>query len=225
MNYCQSFCQTIQRLCNSGALLPPEYQQVEYLQSTGTQGIDSGLTLTDNYYHVTARLKCTLIKDQQGVRFWGSQNNDVWYTSCFPWKYNFGTGPFAAIACGGSLTIAPDVTTYINTIYDIDLTANNGQLTGEYCGIMINTTYTGSVVTNRSEGVFFCNLQSPYTSATSNKGGSAIYYIKMYTSSGIARDFIPCYRKSDSKPGMYDLVTNTFFTNIGTGEFTVGQDV
>lgn len=39
------------------------------------------------------------------------------------------------------------------------------------------------------------------------------------------RDFIPCYRKADQEIGMYDLVTNTFFTNSGTGTFTKGQDV
>ena len=34
----------------------------------------------------------------------------------------------------------------------------------------------------------------------------------------------PVYRKSDSKPGMYDIVNNVFYTNQGTGEFTVGPD-
>ena len=36
------------------------------------------------------------------------------------------------------------------------------------------------------------------------------------------RDIVPCYPKSDSKPGMFDLVTNEFFTNAGTGEFLYG---
>lgn len=37
--------------------------------------------------------------------------------------------------------------------------------------------------------------------------------------------FIPCYRISDNEIGMYDLVTNTFFTNSGTGTFLKGADV
>lgn len=36
---------------------------------------------------------------------------------------------------------------------------------------------------------------------------------------------ISCYRKSDSKPGMYDLVNNVFYTNQGTGEFDIGDPV
>lgn len=38
-------------------------------------------------------------------------------------------------------------------------------------------------------------------------------------------DLIPCYRKSDGEIGMYDLISNTFFTNAGTGAFTKGSDV
>jgi hypothetical protein len=41
----------------------------------------------------------------------------------------------------------------------------------------------------------------------------------------IQRDFIPCYRKTDNKPGMFDLVSEQFFTNSGTGEFEIGGNV
>lgn len=36
---------------------------------------------------------------------------------------------------------------------------------------------------------------------------------------------ISCYRKSDRKPGMYDLVNSTFYTNQGAGEFATGSAV
>jgi hypothetical protein len=36
------------------------------------------------------------------------------------------------------------------------------------------------------------------------------------------RHFIPCYRKSDNKPGLYDTINNTFYTNAGSGEFILG---
>ncbi len=49
-----------------------------------------------------------------------------------------------------------------------------------------------------------------------------IYYeeddIKLY-------EYIPCYRKADNVAGMYDIVNNVFYTNAGTGKFTVGPDV
>ena len=38
-------------------------------------------------------------------------------------------------------------------------------------------------------------------------------------------DLIPCYRKSDNAVGMYDIVSDTFFTSAGSGIFTKGGDV
>lgn len=36
---------------------------------------------------------------------------------------------------------------------------------------------------------------------------------------------VPCYRIADSVIGMYDLVAEAFYTNIGSGTFTKGDDV
>ena len=55
--------------------------------------------------------------------------------------------------------------------------------------------------------------------------GLKIYYQKIWNNDVLIRNFIPCYRKSDDKPGMYDTVNDTFYTNAGTGEFVVGGDV
>jgi len=37
----------------------------------------------------------------------------------------------------------------------------------------------------------------------------------------VVQNLIPCVRKSDNKPGMYDTVSKTFYTNAGAGEFIV----
>lgn len=50
--------------------------------------------------------------------------------------------------------------------------------------------------------------------------------IKIYDNGGaLARNYIPCYRKADQVAGLYDLVTNTFYANNGSGRFDVGSDV
>ena len=60
----------------------------------------------------------------------------------------------------------------------------------------------------------------------------AIYSAKYYDSDVLVRDFVPCYRKIDNKPGMYDLCgsicplsNSPFYINAGNGEFLVGPDV
>lgn len=51
-----------------------------------------------------------------------------------------------------------------------------------------------------------------------------LYYIRIYDNSEIVREFIPCYRISDNRPGLYDIVNELFYTNDSGSEtdFTVG---
>jgi hypothetical protein len=53
-----------------------------------------------------------------------------------------------------------------------------------------------------------------------------MYNFKYYDDDGnnLLVDLVPCYRKSDNKPGMYDIVRNQLYTNQGSGEFIVGPD-
>lgn len=59
-----------------------------------------------------------------------------------------------------------------------------------------------------------------------NGAGSAwlgkIYYCKISGGSNVVMDLVPAMRDSDSVVGMYDLVSNTFLTNSGTGTFNYG---
>lgn len=70
-----------------------------------------------------------------------------------------------------------------------------------------------------------------YLFAPNNKGianyGSAckIYDCKIYEGSKLVMDLVPAKRKIDNIVGMYDLVTETFYTNQGTGSFIAGDVV
>lgn len=48
---------------------------------------------------------------------------------------------------------------------------------------------------------------------------------KIYNNTTLQRNFVPCYRISDGEIGVYDTVSNTFFTNAGSGSFLRGPDV
>lgn len=50
-------------------------------------------------------------------------------------------------------------------------------------------------------------------------------YVRIQRDGELVYNFVPCVRKSDSVIGMYDTVTETFFTNVGTGDFTKGENV
>ena len=64
--------------------------------------------------------------------------------------------------------------------------------------------------------------QSIFVAGTSLNGIPVkTYSSKMIKNGVVVQNLIPCVRKSDSKPGMYDTVSKTFYTNSGTGEFIV----
>lgn len=57
------------------------------------------------------------------------------------------------------------------------------------------------------------------------KAYEKVYGAKYYLDGVLVRNFIPCIRKSDNKPGMYDLVNNQFYVNQGTEEFLIGEKI
>ena len=225
MNYCRFRNDFIKRMATAGGgILPSEYQQVEYLQSMTTNGcyIDTGVIISSN--NIRYVVKCNIIaKVTDNDRYWGSQGGANNYCTLFPWSYNNGKGryPLDTLAAGSSFYLGSMTPSY-NTIYDIDITANNGVIAGEYCGYNLNLNYSGSLVNGLSIYIFSCNLNN----STAGRGCNARFYkFEIYSGGEQKFNGIPCYRKADNKPGMYDLVTNTFFTNAGTGEFTVGNNV
>jgi hypothetical protein len=63
-----------------------------------------------------------------------------------------------------------------------------------------------------------------------NGGGTAkqfgkykLFSCKIYQNNELIKNFVPCYRKSDNEPGLYDTVNNEFKTNSGTGTLTVSD--
>lgn len=55
--------------------------------------------------------------------------------------------------------------------------------------------------------------------------GGKVYEMKFYENAILKNHLIPCYRKSDGVIGFYDLVTQLFRKNAGSGTLTKGADV
>lgn len=52
-----------------------------------------------------------------------------------------------------------------------------------------------------------------------------IYSFTVYENGSPIRDFLPAYRIEDGEIGMYDLITENYYTNSGSGVFLKGPDV
>ena len=184
--------------------LPPEYQLVEYLRSEGaTQFINLSVAATLNVeFKMTAMIN--VISD--GGFLLGATSGGVRYGGVGYENYNrirF-VGDTAAVYFGnynaGTLFTA---------------TLKDGVASFEKDGQTSSQSWVWNSGT-RTIQLFTC---------ASARMDSSIYRFQMWVSGDPKHDLYPCYRKSDSVAGYYNLVDGTFYTNSGTGAFVIGPDI
>lgn len=188
--------------------LPQGYQEVEYIESSGIQYIDTGYKPTSNNLRITCEFEYTAEHSTSSV--FGSESSS---------KYSIVPYGAPAFYVGSSVQLLVQ-TTALNTKYALDAHANAGTLTVLLNGITNSASYSGSILTTVNIGVF-CNI----IAGVANQFCSMkLYAMYIYDNGNLVRDFVPCYRKSDNVAGLYDLVNNVFYTNAGSGVFAVGAD-
>lgn len=202
------------------------YKEVEYIESTGTQYIDTGyipktntkleLTLSFSGEYSPEGLNmyiffstASMQDDFFGVNFGGGEGGQ---NSLFTW---FDKSFYA----GGSietLTISDDIRTNKNTI-----TVENGHIS---YGTAERTITSKSADQTTSMILFgFSNYEDdPIPISALNM---KVYRLKLYENNVLVREYVPCYRTSDNEVGLYEVVNNVFYPNNGTGTFNKGNDV
>ena len=195
--------------------LPWGYQEVEYLESTGTQYINSGIVLGGEDFKISCEFEITQLVPQEQALFsiWTPTYN---YWNCFVLSRDNGIRVYTA---GHHI------------ITNVIATGNRGQVTVERIGSNWELDYENQstqwnyapTVENPTTLKIFTRGDTPPI-ANSNTHAK-MYSLKVGVQKREESSFIPCYRKSDSKPGMYDLKSKTFFTNAGSREFLVAPDV
>ena len=106
--------------------------------------------------------------------------------------------------------------------FELIISKGNAQL--KYDDNIENYNYNSlSVNPNLNCYLFWYNRPNENTLKSSFK----LENFKIYNENEeLVRNFIPCKRIIDNKPGLYDLVNNLFYTNQGTGDdFIAGPDV
>jgi hypothetical protein len=196
--------------------LPTEYQEVEYIATSGTQYIDTGYVLKSNKFQLDIVAQFTGSSIGNFATFAGFMKTDSssprmgvhHYSS----KYMYG-----ANATAYNENVTPDKKKNI-----IICTGN-----GSSQSLIVNgvaATATGSYDISG-------NALSLWIGARNNSGSpvnniSAKFYRVKLSANGVkVRDMIPCYRKSDNVIGMYDIANAKFYTNQGTGSFTKGSNI
>lgn len=188
--------------------LPTEYQEVEYIESTGTQYIDTGYCATANT-KVLTDVKVLSVPARNAWLF-GSRNSDVtsryeliWLDSEKVYRFYYGTNnyTFSGVPSTGELAIT---------------TASTGATIN---GVSV-TPAAATISSTNSIYIFSCHGGT----ASNETSYMRLFSFKIYEGNTLMRDFVPCYRKSDNAVGLYDLVNGVFYTNAGTGDFAKGKN-
>lgn len=217
-----------------------EYKKLDYLQSTAEQWIDSGInpSLYNSHLIIDADVQFTQTTGHEG-RTWqtiiGAAQGDVdgtWY-----WHPQF------HIAVNGDNKIVVEypmsedpTTTDHNSIVADDIAGLTRHRVTVIIDENIQSLKVDGLIKEKTSHAFGgpdCNLyifSKNYVeigefTKIDYAANLKLYHLTISTSDGIVlRDFFPCERKSDNKPGLYDIITNTFYPNeSGESDFISGN--
>lgn len=205
--------------------LPLSYTLLDYIQSSGSQYIDTKRVPNNND-----------IIEQKFQKLGSTQTTCSWYgsmpssTTILP---RIGIGSFSnqgvpTLFAGSNYTGSIGVA-------DTNVHTLRFQATG-----IKELTYTLDGVTSVNVPAKSINMFEPAIELTSylfarhgtngvqvyDNEGTKIYYHREYLANGtLVLNMIPVRRNSDNVLGMYDLVSGQFFTNQGAGDFVAGDPV
>lgn len=192
--------------------LPKGYYPVEYIEGTGSQYIDTGYiptgdTRVKTHFYVTS--EHTNSQTFFGARQTGAGSNifAVWgeiSSKVLRWDYNKTATNLNGIS-------------YKNN-WEIDFNKNDFKANSIQSSLS-KATYT---VSGKSLYIFALN-QGTFNSDQIAR--MKLYYMKIYDNGNLVRDLIPAVRISDNVSGVYDRITENFYTNIGSGNFIVGPRI
>lgn len=191
-----------------GSRLPSGYTELAYIQSSGTQYINTGFKPSGENMRIVLDFMYTAAHDRHSL--YGVQTSSTAFsiTAYSDPKFYVGT----------SLELLPQ-TTSLNVRYLLDAHANNGTLTVSLDGTTSNSAYSGSLDKTLELSLFGNNINGSTTQLVSAR----VYACQIYDNGALVRDFVPCINASGNI-GLYDLVGKQFYGNAGTGTF-IGSEV
>lgn len=192
--------------CNKN-ILPSMYQQVEYLESTGTQFIDTELI---PFANLSVETEMKYIKGSNLYAFSGAYESG----KAFQLGLACVDNNFVRASMNGGFSEAIGKTDLdINSFYTLKLSNGAQYVNGELIGNQVygNLTNLNFLLFARTQAVGGINLWN-----------GQIKSFKAWNNGVLIRKLVPCYRKTDKVAGMYDMVNGVFYTNEGAGQFIIG---
>lgn len=180
-----------------GSILPPGYTQLQYLQANGTQAIQTNL-------HISSEDVCRVRFIHSG-NFVPISGNGIANANMVRFAM-VGTTVFLDYGNDSSYRTTGGNLAY-NTEHYIEY-GNRYAYNLNTQGYIINAT----PIPNFVKTYVYCLWKTDYSAGW---GSGKILEFEVVGKMHL----IPALRDFDSKPGMYDIVNNVFYTNVGSNEF------
>ena len=186
--------------------LPEGYTQVEYIQSSGTQYIDTGFKPNQDT-RVVMDAQLNAVPSAHAFLFGGrtgSGSNSftfLWYATPKTFRADYGVND-------GGLDSSVSATSRLKLDYNKNIVNLNGTV----------YSHTYQTFASPANMTLFCVNSNGTKSAYASM---KLYSLQIYDNGVLARDYVPC-KNSSGVAGLFDMVNSAFYQNAGTGTFTVG---
>jgi hypothetical protein len=184
--------------------LPSGYQEVNYIESTGTQYIDTGVSYSVNNSYLT---------ELQVVYNTTEPNNQI---MGFNGHRGMGVGTYLA-----SFWECEPEPMEAGVFYDLTWYKNGTEYSRSVNGIVYGGSDGNNIEWWTGNLLLFAAAADSTDSTVTYYSYAKYYAVKIYVNDALVRDFVPVINNK-GEVGLFDFVTKQFYGNEGTGEFIAG---
>lgn len=190
--------------------LPPGYTQLQYIESTGTQYIETNIVADNGFIafivacYTTTQLNAYIVGQCNATAPY--KRNGVQTSGDSSPKWMLGLGNIYPKASQGPSS---------NTIYTLNVSTIEGN---SYLDVNGTRIITSTDSTGRSATGLYI-FYDGWSKANNREKSKVKLYNLSITVNNVMHNLVPALREQDNKPGLYDTTDNVFYTNAGSGEF------
>lgn len=193
-----------------GSRLPSGYTELEYIESTGEQYIDTEVTPNQDT-GVSIDFQMSVISGWKSI--YGARKTNANVDSYQLWHTGTAFGFY--YASKNTTWSGLNGTARHSIVANKNTAVANGTAS-------VSLAYS-AFTTNYPMFLFAANTAGSVES-TGDNVAMKLYSCQIYDNGTLVRDFVPAMNSS-GVVGLYDRVTASFFGNAGTGTFTAGPEV
>ena len=191
------------------------YIELGYIESTGTQYIETNYTPNNN---TQVQITVSDVKSVNGIP------NAVLFSASSDWDYRIyaltyqnasGVNGFRWML-PGDIVFGSGTQANVNTI---KVYRGSVWFNGSTISTGTSTYNAGHLAT-----LHICG-ENRYDDLGNQHNQYKTHSFKIWENNSLLMDFIPVKRKSDNVICMYDTISETFFTNAGSGDFIAGPEI